>query len=130
MMGLLEVCSDKLLHSAFWLFARGPFCRTCRGAAAWERAIACARAAREEPGLGPEFGVITDPDFLLGNTLWAYADRLIEHGEFARAEPLLTESAKIFQARGSRFEMADSLGTTGAPGAAARRYDKGARAPA
>jgi len=112
-MRLLEECPYKLLHSAFWHFQAVYSADLAEAAAAWERAIACARVAREMPGLGPEFGLFTDRDFMLGNDLWAYADRLIEHGEFARAAPLLVESAQIFQARESRWEMADSLGTLG-----------------
>jgi hypothetical protein len=38
---------------------------------------------------------------------------LIEQGEFARATPLLLESRKLFEARGSRYELAESLGTLG-----------------
>jgi len=113
LMGLLEVCPDKVLHAEAWLLV-GSYCGTLpEASAAWERAIACARVAREEPGLGPEFGVATDRDFALGTTLWAYADILIEHGEFARAEPLLTESSKLFQARGIRYATANSLGAAG-----------------
>jgi len=113
MKGLLEVCSDQILHSSFWHFTAVYSADLSEAAAAWERGIICARAAREAPGLGPEFGVIADRDFILGSNLWAYADRLIEHGQFARAAPLLVESAQIFQARGSRWEMADSIGTLG-----------------
>jgi len=113
MLGLLEVCPDKLLHAAFWHFTACDSVDLAEAAAAWERSIACARAAREAPGLDPEFGVGSDRDFVLGNALWEYADRLIKHGEFARAAPILEESAQIFRARGSRFEMADSLGTLG-----------------
>jgi hypothetical protein len=64
-------------------------------------------------GLGPEFGVVTDHDYVLATPLWGYADILIEHGEFERAAPLLAESARLFQARGSRYRIADSLGTEG-----------------
>jgi predicted ATPase/transcriptional regulator with XRE-family HTH domain len=112
-LGLLEVCPDKLLHAAAWHWIAVDSVDLAEASAAWERAIACARPAREEPGLGPEFGVGSDRDFILGNTLWSYAYRLIEHGEFTRAVPLLMESAQIFQTRGSRYEMADSLGMMG-----------------
>jgi predicted ATPase/transcriptional regulator with XRE-family HTH domain len=113
MLGILEVCPYKLLHSAFWQFIACDSVDLAEAAATWERAIACARAARETSGLGPEFGLFTDRDFMLGNELGSYAGRLIEHGEFARAAPLLEESAQIFRARASRFEMADSIGTLG-----------------
>jgi tetratricopeptide (TPR) repeat protein len=113
MLGLLAVCPAKLLHAAFWRWTAAYSTNPSDAAVALERAIACARAARDEPGLGPEFGLLADCDFILGHCLGAYADHLIEHGAFARAVPLLIESAQIFQARGSRFEMADSIGTLG-----------------
>jgi predicted ATPase/DNA-binding XRE family transcriptional regulator len=112
-LGLLEVCPDKLLHATVWHWIAVDSVNLAEASAAWERSIAYARAAREEPGLGPEFGVGSDRDFILGNGLGSHAYRLIEHGEFARAAPLLMESAQIFQARGSRYEMADSLGMIG-----------------
>jgi tetratricopeptide (TPR) repeat protein len=113
MMGLLGECSDSLLHSAAWHWLAARSADLADAAAAWERSIECAREGRAAPGPGRAFGVTSEPDFLLGNALWAYAERLIEHGDFARAAPLLAESAALFQARGSRFEMADSLGARG-----------------
>ena len=113
MIGLLEVCSNKLLHAWAWHMAASECVDLSEASAAWERSIACARAARVEPGLGPEFGVVSDRDFTLGNPLRWYADRLTWYGEYARAAPLLMESAQIFQARGSRYLMADILGTAG-----------------
>ena len=113
MLGLLEVCPHKVLHSAFWHFTAWDSADLAEAAAAWERSIACTRVAREAPGLGSEFGVASDRDFILGNHLWVYADRLMEYGEFARAAPLLMERARISEARGSRFEMAESLGPLG-----------------
>jgi predicted ATPase/transcriptional regulator with XRE-family HTH domain len=113
MLGLLAVCPHMVQHSAFWHFTAIYSADFAEAAAAWERSIACARAAREEPGLGPEFGVASDRDFIHGNHIWMYADRLMENGEFARAAPLLMERAQISEARGSRFEMAESLGPLG-----------------
>ena len=37
MMGLLEVCPDKLLHAAVWHWIAAPFCRSCRGRRRLER---------------------------------------------------------------------------------------------
>ena len=113
MKGLLEVCPYETLHAAFWSFEAAHSADLADSSAALERAMACARAAREAPGLGPEFCLFTDRDFMLGHILGAYAARLIEHGEYARAAPLLMESAQIYQARGSRWEMADCLGKVG-----------------
>jgi tetratricopeptide (TPR) repeat protein len=56
---------------------------------------------------------VADRDAVLAGPLWAYAEILIEHGEFERAAPLLEESARVSQARGNRFSMADIMGVTG-----------------
>ena len=45
--------------------------------------------------------------------LWAYANALVNQGEFEQALPLLLESRDIFQQRGSRYGMSRSLGTLG-----------------
>ncbi len=111
--GLLEACPDKVMHAAAWLLVGSYGATLAEASAAWERGIACARAACDHPRLGPEFGVAADRDWALGATLWAYADILIEHGEFARAAPLLTESSKLSQAQGNRYKWADGLGAAG-----------------
>jgi predicted ATPase/transcriptional regulator with XRE-family HTH domain len=113
LMDLLEVCSDKALHAAAWNQIGFRSAGLAEASASWERSIACGRACRVEAGLGPEFGVVTDRDYVLASPLWAYADMLIEHGEFERAAPLLAESARVFEARGNSFKMADILGTSG-----------------
>jgi tetratricopeptide (TPR) repeat protein len=56
---------------------------------------------------------VTDRDYVLAMPLWAYADMLIEHGEFDRAAPLLAESASVIQARGVDYNTSDILGTAG-----------------
>ena len=111
--GLLEACPDKVMHAAAWLLLGTYGATLPEASAAWERGIVCARAAYDYPRLGPEFGVATDRDWALGATLWAYADILIEHGEFARAMPLLTESSKLSQAQGNRYKWADGLSAAG-----------------
>jgi predicted ATPase/DNA-binding XRE family transcriptional regulator len=143
LMGLLEVSSDKTLHAAAWQQIGDNEADLAEASAAWERAIAYARSAHKEAGLppgptagaegpsggrpargtpaseprpaglGPEYGVVTDRDYVLGTPLWGYADILTENGEFERAAPLLAESVGIFQARGNRYRMADGLGTAG-----------------
>lgn len=110
---LLTLCPDQHLHSAAWHFIAAYSTDFAQRAAAWERAIACARAARNAPTLGPEFCLLADCDFILGNPLWAYATIQIEQGLFAQALPLLLESRAIFQRRESRYELADSAGTLG-----------------
>lgn len=113
MLQLLEICPNQHLHSSAWHFIACYSSDFSNATAAWERSIAAARLARAGPALGPEFCLLADCDFILGNPLWAYATALIERGEFAQALPLLTESREIFKRRGSRYEMADSLGTLG-----------------
>lgn len=113
MVDLLEVCPHQIMHAWAWHFVAVRSADHASACAAWERSITCARAARGEPGLGPEFGILSDLDFSLGNPLRWYADRLIEHGDYARAMPLIMESSALFKARGSRFEMANILGTLG-----------------
>jgi predicted ATPase/transcriptional regulator with XRE-family HTH domain len=113
LLGLLEVFSDKTLASRGWFEIANRSSGLAAAGAAWERAIACARAAPEEAGLGAEFGALTDRECLLATTLWAYADVLIEYGEFERAAPMLAESDEVFQARGNTFLKAINLGAAG-----------------
>ncbi|MEZ4866279.1 MAG: tetratricopeptide repeat protein [Caldilineaceae bacterium] len=110
---LLTLCPDQHLQSAAWHFIAAYSADFAQRAAAWERAVACARAARNTPTLGPEFCLLADCDFILGSTLWAYATALIEQGQFPQALPLLMESREIFQRRVSQYEVADSSGTLG-----------------
>ncbi len=107
MKGLLEVCSDEILHAAAWYFEAVIFSGSCRFRRALERSIACARAAREAPGLGPEFGLLTDRDFVLGTTLRAYADSPDRARRVCAGRASPRGELQIFQARGSRWEMAD-----------------------
>jgi len=113
LIGLLEVCPDMALHAAAWHQIASYSAGLAEASVAWERAIACARATRAEAGLGPEFGVVTDRDYVLVTPLWAYGYALTEHGEFERAVPLLAESARLSQARGRGYKMADVLSTSG-----------------
>jgi predicted ATPase/transcriptional regulator with XRE-family HTH domain len=112
-MSLLTNCSDNLLQSAAWGFMASNSVDFSQMAGNMERAIRFARAARESPGLGPEFCLLTDCDWVLGTELAGYADRLAEHGELARAETLARESFRLFQARGNRYERAGGLGLLG-----------------
>ena len=110
---LLKDCSDKLLQSIVWYFLAGNYSDFLQAAAVLEWSIALARAARQAPGLGPEFCLLTDGDFVLGIELSSYSHRLCEHGEFAQAAPLAAESFSLFQAHGNRYERAGSLGVLG-----------------
>ena len=110
---LLAGCADNLLQSVAWYMLAGSSADFSEKAAILERAIAFARAAREAPGLGPEFCLLTDGDFVLGVELSGYANDLLEQGEFARATPLAEENFTLFQARGNRYEQAGGLGILG-----------------
>jgi predicted ATPase/DNA-binding NarL/FixJ family response regulator/transcriptional regulator with XRE-family HTH domain len=110
---LQTLCPDALLEAAACFFISRTFADFSRAAALLERGIALVRAAGETPGLGPEFGWLTDRDFWLTGLLWMFSGRLIEQGEFARATPLILEYQKNGQAQGSRYLMADSLAALG-----------------
>ncbi len=113
-MQLLDLCPHPLMHAAAWhSTAYYSYNNLSKAATAWEQSIAFARAASTAPPLSADFGIVADHDFYLGTALWAYADRLNEFGKFAQALPLLRESLAIFQARGSRYEMTNGLGTLG-----------------
>lgn len=113
LMQLMENGANELLHAHVWHFIAVYSADFSQAAAAWERSIAFARAAGEAPGLGAEFCLFTDCDFILITALYLYATALIECGEVARAEPLAAESLKRFQARENRYEIADGLGMAG-----------------
>jgi predicted ATPase/DNA-binding XRE family transcriptional regulator len=78
-----------------------------------QRSVDLARAAYNEPEIGPEFGWYHDRDFVLAVHLMWYADRLVEHGEFAQAEPMLIESAELYRKHGSLFAEGEIEGTQG-----------------
>lgn len=113
LMQLMEGGASKLLHGHVWYFIAVHALDFPKAADALERSIACTRAARDAPALGAEFCLFTDLDFMLVTALWLYATLLIERGEFARAEPLVMESLKLFRARENQYEIADGLGTSG-----------------
>ena len=110
---LLESGASKLLHAPAWYFIAFQSQDFHKAAESFEHSIAAARAAGEAPALGPEFCLFTDLDFMLVTTLWGYATFLIERGEVARAEPLLTESLKLYKASDNQYEIADAISTLG-----------------
>jgi tetratricopeptide (TPR) repeat protein len=115
MMQLLDACLDMHLHATAWFRIALTYYTTDypRAVASFERAIACARAAGAAPELDARYCWFTDLGFSLGEPLWAYANALVNQGEFEQALPLLLESRDIFQQRGSRSAMSMSLGTLG-----------------
>ncbi len=113
MMHLLEGGTSKLLRAPTWYFIAFQAQDFHKAAEAFEHSLAGARAAYDEPALGPEFCLFTDLDFMLVTNLWGYATFLIERGEIARAQPLLTESLSLYKARANQYEVADALSTLG-----------------
>jgi hypothetical protein len=113
-MQLLEVCPHPLLQAAAWQFmGASSQLNLNKAATAFERSIALAHAANQSPPLSAAFGMLADRDFRLGYSLWLYAERLIEYGQFTHVIPLLRESLAIFEARDSRYEISTCLGALG-----------------
>jgi non-specific serine/threonine protein kinase len=112
-MELLESCTDKLLQAFAWSLIAGTISDVEQAGSALEQSIALARSARESPGLGVEYGAMTDLDFVLANYLFWYATFLFEQGEVARATPITAESLELFQVRGDRWGIGDGLGLLG-----------------
>ncbi len=112
-MALLEVCSDKLLQAAAWIWLATATSDIAQAATLFEQCVALTRAASEAPALGAEFCLFTDRDFILATSLGDYAEILIDQGEVARAAPVATESLALFQTRGDRFGISHCLGDLG-----------------
>lgn len=93
---LLEASSEQLLQSIAWYFLAVHYSDFSQKVAILERSIALARLASESPGLGPEFCLLGDRDFVLGTALYEYARRLVRQGEFVRAESLAREECHAF----------------------------------
>jgi predicted ATPase len=112
-MQLLELCPNKIFHACVWHFNAWYAADSSQTVASLERALALVRAAKDEPGLGAEFCLWTDYDFMLGTQLSAYAICLTERVEFARAETLAWESLTLFRKQGNPYESSESLGILG-----------------
>jgi hypothetical protein len=84
-----------------------------RAVAGFEHAIVCGRAAATTPDVDTRFCLLADHSFHLASPLWADSNGLVLRGELPQALPLLLESRDIWQQRGSRYELAISLGTLG-----------------
>lgn len=73
---LAEQCSVNLLRAGAWHFTAVVTSDFVQAAAAWDRAMAFARAASTSPGLGKEFGVSADFLFIRSAGADNYALRL------------------------------------------------------
>jgi hypothetical protein len=113
LMQLLEGSSQKSLQASAWYFLGCSASDISQSAAAFERSIACARAANEAPALGIEFGAIADRSLMLASALSSYASALIEQGDVEQAVPLYTESLKLFQIQGDPGGIAECSSTLG-----------------
>jgi hypothetical protein len=107
---LLEDCPYKQLHVVALSFRSWNASDEAQAAAHFEQAFALRRAASEPPELGPEFGAIADRHFIDATLFLGYAALLCDQGELARAASLAAESLRLFQARGNRTGMGESLG--------------------
>ena len=112
-MELLEVCADKLLRAAAWIWLATATSDVAQAATLFEQCVALTRAASEAPALGAEFCLFTDRDFLLATSLDDYAENLIDQGEVARAAPVATESLALFRLRGNPYGISHCLGSLG-----------------
>ena len=110
---LAEQCSVNLLRAGAWHFTAVATPDFAQAAAAWEKAMAFARAASESPGLGKEFGVMADYLFIRSAGADNYALRLIDYGKFEQATALIQESLQCSQARGYGSGVAACLGNLG-----------------
>lgn len=110
---LIEICPNPGLQATAWLFIATYYSDFSQSAADRERSIAAARLAREKPTLGPEYGLLSDCDFVLGLSLWTFAYELVERGLFDRATPLLHECQEIFRQRDNHYLKNYVLGTMG-----------------
>ena len=110
---LLESSQHQLLKVAGWVWVARYAGDSGQIVYAYERAVALAQSADASAMPGIEFGLLADHDFLLGATLYGYADILSQQGEVARATALATQSYRFFLERGNRYERADSLGPLG-----------------
>ena len=116
MLQLLDSCPNMHLQARAWHGIAALTYYTTdypRAVAGFERAIACARAAGAAPEVDTRFCLLADHSFALGGALWAYANALVNQGEFEQALPMLLESRDIWQQRGSRYELSISGGTLG-----------------
>lgn len=113
MIQLIEICPHPGLQATAWLFIATYYADFSRSAADRERSIAAARLAREQPTLGPEYGLLGDCDFVLGLSLWTFAYELVERGLFDWATPLLRECQEIFRQRANHYLKNYVLGTMG-----------------
>lgn len=110
---LAEQCSVNLLRAGAWHFIAVVTSDFVQAAAAWDRAMAFARAASTSPGLGKEFGVSADFLFIRSAGADNYALRLIDYGKFGQATALIEESLQCSQARGYGSGVAACLGNLG-----------------
>lgn len=113
LVALTLLCPDKVLGAGVWHFLAKAAPDYAQAANAWERSIVLAREAVQVPALGPEYGVASDPLFVLGGALDFYATRLIEQGAFAQAAPLIEESHAVSVARGFRSGIGAALSKRG-----------------
>jgi tetratricopeptide (TPR) repeat protein len=112
-MALLDRCPDPLLRAAAWNWLAVRTSDLAAAGEAYERAITLAHAAHELREMGTAWGLLGDGDFLLAANISNYAKRLLDEGVADRAAPLAAESLALFQRRGDRSGISDTLAITG-----------------
>jgi hypothetical protein len=110
---LLDDCPYKQLQGVAWSFRAWSVTDMAQAAAYMEQAIGLINAADEALVLPTEFGALADRDFVLAATFFGYAAILSDQGKLARATSLAAESLRLFQARGNRTGIGESLGVLG-----------------
>lgn len=113
LISLLVSSPYPLLQVAAWVWIGVYAADFSQTISAYERAIDLARSVGESSGVGPEFGLLADRDFMLGVTLQGFGEKLSEQGEIGRAAVLAKEGFDYLQARGNRYERAQGLGILG-----------------
>ncbi|MGB5048020.1 MAG: tetratricopeptide repeat protein, partial [Caldilineaceae bacterium] len=113
LVALAEDSTSKVLCAGVWHFLAKATPGFAQAANAWERSILLAHEAAQTPTLGPEFGVASDPLFVLGGALDFYANRLIAQGAFAQATPLIEEALAVSVKRGFRSGIGAELSNLG-----------------
>ena len=110
---LVDVCSDKLLQAAAWYWLAWTATDVAQTVVLIERCITLVHAAGDAPGLGADFGAMTDRTFLLASALELYATSLIDQGELERQHPLPRRLWRSSGCGGIPMEFGNGLGTLG-----------------
>lgn len=110
---LLQDCPYLQLHATAWSFRVWTTDDVEQAFAFQERGIELARASSHSPSLGAEYGAMADGEFVLAVHLWGYAASLTDQGRTHSAAAPANEALRIFEMRGIRTGVCESLGVLG-----------------